>query len=87
MQETFASYVKDYYIGKFGASVASYDQQYLKNTTPAVAESGKCQPDIQCYQISRFKSLEWNCVHGYFQMSSKHCLMLINSMHSTVDFL
>jgi hypothetical protein len=42
MQETFASYVKDYYIGKFGASVASYDQQYLKNTTPAVAESGKC---------------------------------------------
>lgn len=42
MQETFASYVKDYYIGKFGASVASYDQQYLKNTTPA--ESCKCQP-------------------------------------------
>ncbi|KAG2547913.1 hypothetical protein PVAP13_9KG139100 [Panicum virgatum] len=37
--ETFASYVKDYYIGKFGASVASYDQQYLKNTTPAIAES------------------------------------------------
>ncbi|KAF8672166.1 hypothetical protein HU200_049733 [Digitaria exilis] len=37
--ETFASYVKEYYIGKFGASVASYDQQYLKNTTPGAAES------------------------------------------------
>lgn len=44
MQETFASYVKEYYIGKFGASVASYDQQYLKNTTPGAAESGKFLP-------------------------------------------
>ncbi|KAL6905186.1 hypothetical protein ACP4OV_002787 [Aristida adscensionis] len=33
--EAFSHYVKDYYIGKFGASVASYDQQYLKNTSPA----------------------------------------------------
>ena len=57
MQETFASYVKDYYIGKFGASVASYDQQYLKNTTPA--ESCKYQPRYSIlvfYQISWFKS-------------------------------
>uniref|UniRef100_A0A0E0EZU2 Uncharacterized protein n=1 Tax=Oryza meridionalis TaxID=40149 RepID=A0A0E0EZU2_9ORYZ len=37
--ETFARYVKDYYIGTFGASVASYDQEYLKNTTPPPAES------------------------------------------------
>ncbi|KAF0928791.1 hypothetical protein E2562_010667 [Oryza meyeriana var. granulata] len=37
--ETFARYVKDYYIGTFGASVASYDQEYLKNTTPTPAES------------------------------------------------
>jgi hypothetical protein len=40
VQETFARYVKDYYIGTFGASVASYDQEYLKNTTPPPAESG-----------------------------------------------
>jgi hypothetical protein len=40
VQGTFARYVKDYYIGKFGSSVASYDQQYLKNTIPA--ESCKC---------------------------------------------
>ncbi|KAM0839644.1 hypothetical protein ACQ4PT_060176 [Festuca glaucescens] len=33
--EAFAHYVNKYYIGTFGASVASYDQQYLKNTTPA----------------------------------------------------
>lgn len=33
-QEAYAEYVKDYYIGKFGASIETYDQQYLKNTTP-----------------------------------------------------
>uniref|UniRef100_A0ACD5U513 Uncharacterized protein n=1 Tax=Avena sativa TaxID=4498 RepID=A0ACD5U513_AVESA len=33
--EAFAHYVNKYYVGTFGASVASYDQQYLKNTTPA----------------------------------------------------
>ncbi|VAH17273.1 unnamed protein product [Triticum turgidum subsp. durum] len=33
--EAFARYVNDYYVGTFRASVASYDQNYLKNTTPA----------------------------------------------------
>lgn len=36
--------MKDYYIGTFGASVASYDQEYLKNTTPPPAESGNYEP-------------------------------------------
>lgn len=34
VQETYARYVKEYYIGTFGATVSTYDQQYLKNTTP-----------------------------------------------------
>ncbi|XP_048530658.1 probable serine protease EDA2 isoform X1 [Triticum urartu] len=33
--EAFAHYVNDYYVGTFRAPVASYDQNYLKNTTPA----------------------------------------------------
>lgn len=33
-QEAYAAYVKDYYIGKFGSLIETYDQQYLKNTTP-----------------------------------------------------
>ncbi|XP_072989197.1 probable serine protease EDA2 isoform X1 [Typha latifolia] len=32
--ETYAHFVKDYYLGSFGASLQTYDQQYLKNTTP-----------------------------------------------------
>lgn len=34
VQETYARYVKEYYIGTFGSTVSTYDQQYLKNTTP-----------------------------------------------------
>ena len=34
-QEAFANYVNKYFVGTFGTSVESYDQQYLKNTTPA----------------------------------------------------
>uniref|UniRef100_A0A804LXL3 Serine protease EDA2 n=1 Tax=Zea mays TaxID=4577 RepID=A0A804LXL3_MAIZE len=51
--ETFASYVKDYYIGKFGASVASYDQQYLKNTTPAESYYGGTKFAVRLH-ISRW---------------------------------
>nr|CAD1836318.1 unnamed protein product [Ananas comosus var. bracteatus] len=32
--EAYAHFVKDYYIDSFGTSVLSYDQHYLKNTTP-----------------------------------------------------
>ncbi|KAJ6812403.1 putative serine protease EDA2 isoform X1 [Iris pallida] len=31
--ETYADYVKSYYLGRFGSSVQTYDQQYLKNTS------------------------------------------------------
>lgn len=40
LQEAYSSYVKDYYLGIFGASVKTYDQQHLKNTTVSDA-SGK----------------------------------------------
>lgn len=39
VQETFARYVKEYYIDTFGVSVSTYDQQYLKKATPD--ETGK----------------------------------------------
>ncbi|KAI3959153.1 hypothetical protein MKX01_023829, partial [Papaver californicum] len=30
--DTYASYVKDYYLGTLGVGVQTYDQQYLKRT-------------------------------------------------------
>lgn len=32
--ESYAQFVRDYYIKKLGTTVSSYDQEYLKNTTP-----------------------------------------------------
>ena len=78
MQETFASYVKDYYIGKFGASVASYDQQYLKNTTPA--ESCKYQPDIQFQYFTKYHDLRvrMKLCAWLLLMLSEHCFYFID---------
>jgi hypothetical protein len=32
MQEAYAKYVKEYYLGSFGVKVQTYDQKHLKNT-------------------------------------------------------
>jgi hypothetical protein len=32
--ETYAQYVQDFFIRRWGTTVSSYDQEYLKNTTP-----------------------------------------------------
>lgn len=32
MQDAYAKYVKEYYIGTFGVNVQTYDQEYLKKT-------------------------------------------------------
>ncbi|CAI9272300.1 unnamed protein product [Lactuca saligna] len=36
----YAKYVKEYYVGSFGAEVESYNQENLKKTNPSVYESG-----------------------------------------------
>lgn len=33
MQEAYAKYVKEYYLGTFGSSVQTYNQKYLKDTS------------------------------------------------------
>lgn len=32
MQDAYAKYVKEYYVGSFGSSVQSYNQKHLKDT-------------------------------------------------------
>lgn len=33
LQDAYAKYVKDYFIGTFGSKVQTYNQKHLKNTT------------------------------------------------------
>ena len=36
MKEVYSEYVKGYYLGVFGVSIDTYDQEHLKNTTASV---------------------------------------------------
>lgn len=45
--ETYANFVKEYYIEKFGASVSTYDQEYLKQVSP----SGNSEDRLWWYQV------------------------------------
>ena len=36
MKEVYSEYVKGYYLGVFGVSIDTYDQEHLKNTTAGV---------------------------------------------------
>nr|KAJ0220642.1 hypothetical protein LSAT_V11C200078020 [Lactuca sativa] len=40
MQKAYAKYVKEYYIGSYGADVELYNQENLKKTNPSVYEFG-----------------------------------------------
>lgn len=39
MQNAYAKYIREYYIGSFGAEVQTYNQENLKKTTPGASES------------------------------------------------
>ncbi|XP_074588139.1 putative serine protease EDA2 isoform X2 [Curcuma longa] len=53
--EAYAEYVKDYYIGKFGASIKTYDQQYLKNTTPGENSADRLWWFQVCTEVAYFQ--------------------------------
>ncbi|KAH7686924.1 Prolyl oligopeptidase protein [Dioscorea alata] len=53
--EAYASYVKDYYLGTFGASVKTYDQQYLKNTTVSDASGDRLWWFQVCSEVAYFQ--------------------------------
>ncbi|KAG6518810.1 hypothetical protein ZIOFF_022291 [Zingiber officinale] len=54
-QEAYAEYVKDYYIGKFGSLIETYDQQYLKNTTPGENSADRLWWFQVCTEVAYFQ--------------------------------
>ncbi|XP_039121553.1 probable serine protease EDA2 isoform X3 [Dioscorea cayenensis subsp. rotundata] len=53
--EAYSSYVKDYYLGIFGASVKTYDQQHLKNTTVSDASGDRLWWFQVCSEVAYFQ--------------------------------
>lgn len=52
---TYANYVKDYYLGTFGSSVASYTQEFLKNTSISEDSSNRLWWFQVCTEVAYFQ--------------------------------
>lgn len=53
--EAYANYVRNYYLGSFGASVRSYDQQHLKNTTVSEDDGDRLWWFQVCSEVAYFQ--------------------------------
>lgn len=55
LQDAYAKYVKDYYIGTFGSSVQTYNQKNLKNTTPGEDSADRLWWFQVCTEVAYFQ--------------------------------
>lgn len=55
LQDAYAKYVKDYYIGTFGTNVQTYSQKHLKNTTPGADSSDRLWWFQVCTEVAYFQ--------------------------------
>ncbi|WOL07568.1 putative serine protease EDA2 [Canna indica] len=53
--EVYAKYVREYYLGSFGVSVQTYDQQHLKNTTPGENSADRLWWFQVCSEVAYFQ--------------------------------
>ncbi|RYR10761.1 hypothetical protein Ahy_B05g079241 isoform C [Arachis hypogaea] len=53
--DAYAKYVKEYYLGDYGASVQSYNQNYLKNTTASEDSSDRLWWFQVCTEVAYFQ--------------------------------
>ncbi|XP_010271475.1 PREDICTED: probable serine protease EDA2 [Nelumbo nucifera] len=53
--DEYANYVKDYFIGKFGADVQTYNQKYLKNTALSEGSSDRLWWFQVCTEVAYFQ--------------------------------
>lgn len=73
-QEAYADYVKDYYLGSFGETIQTYDQENLKNVSVG-EDSGNVFNDFQVQCISPFAHEK--IVVAYFLLNFFGLVLLI----------
>ncbi|KAJ3690305.1 hypothetical protein LUZ61_019469 [Rhynchospora tenuis] len=77
--EQFARYVKEYYIGTFGVSVSTYDQHYLKNTTPDETDARLWWYQV-CTEVAYFQVAPQNDSVRSEQIDSRYHLDLCKNV-------
>lgn len=55
MQDAYAKYVKEYYLGTFGVNVLDYDQNYLKKTAISEDSSTRLWWFQVCTEVAYFQ--------------------------------
>lgn len=55
LQEAYAKYVKEYYLGSFGADVQTYNQNNLKNTISGEGSSDRLWWFQVCTEVAYFQ--------------------------------
>ena len=55
MQDAYAKYVKEYYVGSFGVSVETYNQKHLKNTAVNEDSSDRLWWFQVCTEVAYFQ--------------------------------
>lgn len=55
MQNAYATYVKEYYLGTFGVSIETYNQQHLKRTNSAGDTSDRLWWFQVCTEVAFFQ--------------------------------
>jgi len=55
MQNAYAKYVNEYYLGSFGVNVQTYNQQHLKNTAVTDQSSDRLWWFQVCTEVAYFQ--------------------------------
>jgi len=55
MQDAYASYVKDYYLGTFGVKVETYNQEHLKDAAAGETSSDRLWWFQVCSEVAYFQ--------------------------------
>lgn len=55
MQDAYAKYVREYYLGSFGVSVQTYNQKQLKNTAVTDQSSDRLWWFQVCTEVAYFQ--------------------------------
>lgn len=74
MQDTYAKYVKEYYIVKFGTDVRTYDQKFLKNTTLTDDTSARLWWFQVCTEVAYFQVAPKNDSIRSSKVDTRHVL-------------
>lgn len=91
LQDAYATYVKDYYLGSFGVSVQTYNQQHLKNTVLNGDSSDRLWWFQVCTEVAYFQVAPSNDSVRSSKVDTRHvvsfCSKLISVSLSCFYFL